>query len=209
MALEENLLLPDPLIDWRAVLPCREKRPEQNLGLAFPLGTCSLLSSGHLPPGLQEEQMNLGAGGETSFCSVPLSKPTFLPSSPPLQVLVLLGSPSCTDITCISVYTCIGTSQVGALGCFLTAEGIIQEQMMSVGGCKADGQQQSSLSAPSMSAFLVSLRESTAQVYLCCIYHGLWPLPSRSFIRLKVSGYRAAIGMLGSCFPSRHEGESG
>lgn len=72
---------------------------------------------------------------------------------------------------------------------------------MSAGGCKADGQQQSSLSAPSVSTFLVSLRESSAQVYLWCIYHGPWPLPSRSFIRPKVSGYRAAIGMLGSCFP--------
>lgn len=52
-----------------------------------------------------------------------------------------------------------------------------------------------------MSAFLVSLWESAAQLYLWCIYHGPWPLPSRSFIRPKVSGYRAAIGMLGSCFP--------
>lgn len=44
--------------------------------------------------------MHLGIGGETSFWSVPFSKPAFLPHSPRLQVLVLVGCPSCTDITC-------------------------------------------------------------------------------------------------------------
>lgn len=39
------MLLPDPLIGWRAVLSCRETRPEQNLGLVFPLGTPAAFSA--------------------------------------------------------------------------------------------------------------------------------------------------------------------
>lgn len=129
------MLLPDPLIGWRAELPCRETRPEQNLGLAFPLGKPAAFSAAGICL-LAFRRSECIWGQVERFC-FGLSHSASLPFSPTPHVSRSLSWLAVLHAQTSPVHICTSAVRVGALGCFLTAEGITQEQMMRAGGVQS------------------------------------------------------------------------
>lgn len=184
--------------------------------MTFGFFSCSLPAHQRLfLPISQQEQTPPGPAGGSSVLEGqklclspprPASQP--FPPSQRLQLLVLAGvrvsfvrrDPTAAHSGCPRVPSC----------CWGGGPGAAAPERRWNEGCKGDGLCGGSglptcflsiCSAVSTPAFLVSPRESAAQVYLRCVYHGPWVLPSRSSVRAEVTGYLQPSACLEAAFP--------